>query len=566
MRNLVGINTVGTEVNNASASVTTAGVSVSTAEPITTVNVNITTAELITPPTTTTVFEDEDLTIAQTLVKMRSEKSKGNMVKQEKPLKKKDQIKFDEEIAQRLQAQMQAELEEEERLAREREEDENIVEWDNTQAMMDKAFDKTMSWIDSFVPMDSEVVEGSKEVLRESLDEGYSSKNYVRKFLRALHPKWRAKVMAIEESKDLTSLSLDELIGNFKVHEMIIKKDSKIVKAKVKRKCIALKAKKESSNEECSTNSGMKMKITQAVIDLRIFLKEEVRIRIQPRNGKQAFQISRDDQTGEEDDEKVKDKTCLVAHASSEVCSKSSYFSDENSSIDDIALEDNEYDNNQKPSGDKLGLEFNSFEASSSGTKEIKFVKAQKKASSDGVDLEPDEWIKDSGCSKHMTGNQKLFSTYKAYNGGNIIFGSNLRGNIIGKGQICDNKCKVTFSEHDSEITKNGKVIGVGQHALSNLFYGASTRLLQAYDQGILKLSHQFRLEVFGTVRFGNDHVLPILGFDDLQWGNILDTRILEVAFKWTPCSVRHLEGVDLLKGNQQTFTPSIFMKWPLHL
>nr|GEW80157.1 copia protein [Tanacetum cinerariifolium] len=59
-----------------------------------------------------------------------------------------------------------------------------------------------------------------------------------------------------------------------------------------------------------------------------------------------------------------------------------------------------------------------------------------------------------------MTGNRKLFSTYKAYNGGNVIFGSNLRGNIIGKGQICDNKCRVTFSEHDSEITKDGKVIG----------------------------------------------------------------------------------------------------------
>ncbi|GKE29204.1 hypothetical protein Tco_1444588, partial [Tanacetum coccineum] len=59
----------------------------------------------------------------------------------------------------------------------------------------------------------------------KALDEGFSSKNYVRKFLRALHPKWRAKVTAIEESKDLTSLSLDELIGN-------------------------LKAKKESSDEE----------------------------------------------------------------------------------------------------------------------------------------------------------------------------------------------------------------------------------------------------------------------------------------------------------------------------
>ncbi|GKA75970.1 retrovirus-related pol polyprotein from transposon TNT 1-94, partial [Tanacetum coccineum] len=73
-----------------------------------------------------------------------------------------------------------------------------------------------------------------------------------------------------------------------------------------------------------------------------------------------------------------------------------------------------------------------------------------------GVDLEPDEWIKDSGCSKHMTGNLKLFSTYKAYNGGDVIFGSNLRG------QICDNKCRVTFSKHDSEITKDGKVIGRG--------------------------------------------------------------------------------------------------------
>ncbi|GJW71281.1 hypothetical protein Tco_0128198, partial [Tanacetum coccineum] len=83
----------------------------------------------------------------------------------------------------------------------------------------------------------------------EALDEGYSSKNYVRKFLRALHPKWKAKVTVIEESKDLTSLSLDEVIGNLKVHKMIIKKDSEIVKAKVERKSLALKARKESSDE-----------------------------------------------------------------------------------------------------------------------------------------------------------------------------------------------------------------------------------------------------------------------------------------------------------------------------
>ena len=52
-------------------------------------------------------------------------------------------------------------------------------------------------------------------------DEEISIKSCVRKYLRALHPKWRAKVTAIEESKDLASLSLDELIGNLKVCELI---------------------------------------------------------------------------------------------------------------------------------------------------------------------------------------------------------------------------------------------------------------------------------------------------------------------------------------------------------
>ncbi|GKB92462.1 hypothetical protein Tco_0964734 [Tanacetum coccineum] len=239
--------------------------------------------------------------------------------------------------------------------------------------------------------------------------------------------------MAIEQLKDLTSLSLDELIENHKVHKMIIKEDSKIVKEKVERKYLVLKAKKESSDEECLT-----------------FESED-----------EEYAMASD--SGEKDDEKVKNETCLVAQASSEVCSESSYFSDENSSIDDLVL-DNEYDklckmslkiitknkrlkatrnsfekelsilkeemsileknkgvdlecvkchmlkieneklkeealkltkfeksthclnemiSNQKPSGDKLGLRFNSFEASSSGTKEIKFVKAQKKAFSD---------------------------------------------------------------------------------------------------------------------------------------------------------------------------------------
>nr|GEU34238.1 retrovirus-related Pol polyprotein from transposon TNT 1-94 [Tanacetum cinerariifolium] len=147
----------------------------------------------------------------------------------------------------------------------------------------------------------------------KALDKGYSSKNYVRKFLRTLHPKWKAKVMTIKESKELTSLSLDELIENLKVHEMIIKIDSEIVKAKGERKSLALKAKK-------------------------IFLREE---------------------------------------------------------------------------------------------------------------------IKDSRCSKLMTDNRKLFLIYKAYNEGNVISGSNLRGNIIGKGYSQNSKAYIILNKPTKKVKES---------------------------------------------------------------------------------------------------------------
>nr|GEV07004.1 zf-CCHC domain-containing protein/UBN2 domain-containing protein [Tanacetum cinerariifolium] len=351
----------------------------------------------------------------------------------------------------------------------------------------------------------------------KALDEVYSSKNYVRKFLRALHPKWRAKVTAIEESKDLTSLSLNELTGNLKVQEMIIKKDSKIVKAKVERKSLALEAKKESSDEECLTSGSEDEEYAMKVRDFKKFFKRRGRFVRQPRNDKKTFQRICDDKngksdrkcfgcddpnhligectkplkdknqraffrgswsdSGEEDDEKVKNETCLVAQASSEinfkkineitfqttylevvllylvmwyyevmppehhiplwpilgvlhiitknkrlkairnsfekelkelkdklstieknkgddlVCIKCQSLRIENEKLKEETLKLikfekstqclNEMLSNHKPSSDKLGLGFNSFEASSSGTKEIKFVKAQKKMSSD---------------------------------------------------------------------------------------------------------------------------------------------------------------------------------------
>nr|GEV97083.1 integrase, catalytic region, zinc finger, CCHC-type, peptidase aspartic, catalytic [Tanacetum cinerariifolium] len=88
-----------------------------------------------------------------------------------------------------------------------------------------------------------------------------------------------------------------------------------------------------------------------------------------------------------------------------------------------------------------------------------------------------------------------------------------------------------------------------------------------------LKLLVNLVWKFLGTVRFGNDHVAAILGFYDLQWGNILITRVylveglghnlfsvgqfcdsdLEVAFKRNACFIINLEGVDLLKRDRST-------------
>nr|GEV97229.1 integrase, catalytic region, zinc finger, CCHC-type, peptidase aspartic, catalytic [Tanacetum cinerariifolium] len=90
---------------------------------------------------------------------------------------------------------------------------------------------------------------------------------------------------------------------------------------------------------------------------------------------------------------------------------------------------------------------------------------------------------------------------------------------------------------------------------------------------GNLKLLINFVWKFMGTVCFENDHVAAILGFGNLQCGNILITRVyfvdrlghnlfsvgqfcdsdLEVSFRRNTCFIRNLEGVNLLKGNRTT-------------
>nr|GEV41014.1 retrovirus-related Pol polyprotein from transposon TNT 1-94 [Tanacetum cinerariifolium] len=241
----------------------------------------------------------------------------------------------------------------------------------------------------------------------KALDESFSSKNYVRKFLRALHPKWRAKITAIEESKE-TSLSR-------------------------KNRSLALNAKKESSDEDSLTFDSEDEEYAMAVKEFKKFFKRRGRFVTQPRDERKSSQRSKDDKigkskrkcfrcrylnhlieeclklprsnnqrafiggawsdSGEDEEEKAKDETCLVAQASHEICL--------------------------------------------------------------GRNLEPNEWIKDSGCLKHMTGNRKLFSKYKAYNRGNVIFESNLSGKIVGKGYSQNSKACIILNKQTMKVEES---------------------------------------------------------------------------------------------------------------
>nr|GEY01309.1 zf-CCHC domain-containing protein/DUF4219 domain-containing protein/UBN2 domain-containing protein [Tanacetum cinerariifolium] len=176
----------------------------------------------------------------------------------------------------------------------------------------------------------------------KALDEGLSSKNYVRKFFRALHPKWRAKVM------------------------------------RQRVKSIALKAKKESSDDENSTSRSDDEEYAMAVRNFKKFFRRKGKFVRLPREEKKSFR-QRDEKKGKSDrkcfryddpnhligdypkpsrnkdekaliggswsdsendaEEKTNDETCLMAQSSNEVTLNSSHYSDDASSLDNDSMQ-----------------------------------------------------------------------------------------------------------------------------------------------------------------------------------------------------------------------------------
>ncbi|GKA14012.1 retrovirus-related pol polyprotein from transposon TNT 1-94 [Tanacetum coccineum] len=189
-------------------------------------------------------------------------------------------------------------------------------------------------------------------------DESFSSRNHVRKFLRALPTKWRLKVTAIEESKS----------------------------KKEKYKSLALKARKVLSEEETTSSDSNDEEYVMAVRDFKKFFRRRGKFVRQPYDDKKNFRKVKEDKKEKDD------RRCI------------------NSSLDNESWQ-NEYDNLCKMSLRIINKNKQLKAKNDVLKKEVRLK----------VKLKPDEWIKDSGCSRHMTGNKDLFSSYKSIDGAYIV-------------------------------------------------------------------------------------------------------------------------------------------------
>nr|GEZ64389.1 putative reverse transcriptase domain-containing protein [Tanacetum cinerariifolium] len=109
----------------------------------------------------------------------------------------------------------------------------------------------------------------------------------------------------------MSSLALDELISNLKVHEVVVEKDSEIYKGKKERvKSIALKAKKESSNDETSTSRSDDEEYAMAARNFKKFFRRKDPSKIKAVKNWKAPRTSTEGEEQELAFQTLKDKLC----------------------------------------------------------------------------------------------------------------------------------------------------------------------------------------------------------------------------------------------------------------
>jgi len=267
----------------------------------------------------------------------------------------------------------------------------------------------------------------------------------VSKILRSLHARWRPKVTAIEEAKDLNTLCVDDLISSLKVYEISLNEYESVKKTK----SIALPSKGKSSKalkvieyEEESLDGDSDEDPTEkmAMLSNKLeYLAKKNRKFLSKRGGYKSSK--KEDQKGcfnckkprhfivncpdlQKEKSKTKSKKPNFNSSKFRKQIKKSLMATWEDLDSESGSEKEEVDDEANV---VLGLVATltseaELESDSEDENEI-CLRAKEKQRS---------WYLDNGCSRHMTGEKSMFITLTIKEGGNVKFGRNQAGKIIG--------------------------------------------------------------------------------------------------------------------------------------
>ncbi|XP_031264437.1 uncharacterized protein LOC116122767 [Pistacia vera] len=239
----------------------------------------------------------------------------------------------------------------------------------------------------------------------------------VKKILCSLSESWTMKVTAIEESKDLTKMKMDEVIDSLLTFEM--KRKPKEEENKPKRG-IALKTVDE---EEDGNDSFME--------------ENEINFLAKRLEGTKDCPQAKWKKNGKKD-KFYKKKVFSTTWSESGDSRDEDESNEEQANLCFMAKEDD----SERDFESKVCLE--------------------------ATKLGANKWFIDSGCSRHMMGDKSLFTSLKPKNGGNVTFGDNSKEKIIGIGSISNKSLTInenTRNNNEEEIDEMMKELEINDEA-----------------------------------------------------------------------------------------------------
>ncbi|KAH9725866.1 hypothetical protein KPL70_008032 [Citrus sinensis] len=305
-----------------------------------------------------------------------------------------------------------------------------------------------------------------------ALGKTFSNSEKVKKIIRSLPKEWRPKRTAIEEAKDLNTLPLDDLIGSLISYE----EDLAAEKGhEEKKKSIALKASKYESDGESESDDE---ELAMLARRFRKFFKKtggrrNFRNFKNYREKNEAITCYECKKPGHIRSEcplinKLKKKAIVATWDDSEEESNDEEGSQEVSNLALMAIGgDDDLNEVSDPTYDELYDAFQDLhiELMKIGKKNVCLKKEMAKLKNEneslnartGLKKKKNKWYLDSGCSRHMIGNYGWFSSFtKIENGGDVSFGDNSKGKILGIGNVgkvsstlIENVCLVENLKHN---------------------------------------------------------------------------------------------------------------------